>query len=326
MMLVAQRAEHFSAQGSSRRPRSARSGFTLIELLVVIAIIAILAAILFPVFATARERARQTACLSNLKQVGLGFMQYTQDYDNRFPQPVSLRNGTGGWGSAGQFSPFPPGVEPGGAGASQTGPLTTWVNVLQPYIKSGQLFTCPSTREVDLFGAAAHPTQRHYSYNYNRLLSWRTDASIVAPANIILGYEGFGDAGYINYVSAGAPGVTGTTSPTPAYGPPGGATPYSAYVYGAHRGAMFTGFGGALSWYFNRMHMARIDILYADGHVKSQPPVGNPRQSIFARMRPDGVITNYWTYVPNRAVGDTTGSNGAPILFIPDYDPLARLG
>ncbi|MFO8079838.1 MAG: prepilin-type N-terminal cleavage/methylation domain-containing protein, partial [Armatimonadota bacterium] len=61
-----------------------RRGFTLIELLVVIAIIAILAAILFPVFARAREKARQTSCLSNLKQLGLGMQMYAQDYDERF--------------------------------------------------------------------------------------------------------------------------------------------------------------------------------------------------------------------------------------------------
>src|SRR5579863_5184611 len=64
-----------------RNPRSARSGFTLIELLIVIAVIAILAALLFPVFSQAREKARQTACLSNLKQMGLGVTMYAQDYD-----------------------------------------------------------------------------------------------------------------------------------------------------------------------------------------------------------------------------------------------------
>src|ERR1051326_2554031 len=62
-----------------------RHGFTLIELLVVIAIIAILAAILFPVFARAREQARRSACLSNMKQIGLGLAMYLQDYDQTFP-------------------------------------------------------------------------------------------------------------------------------------------------------------------------------------------------------------------------------------------------
>lgn len=69
----------------TKKPRLDSRGFTLIEWLVVIAIIAIPAAILFPVFAKAREKARQTTCLSNMKQLGLGFLQYNQDYDEKFP-------------------------------------------------------------------------------------------------------------------------------------------------------------------------------------------------------------------------------------------------
>src|SRR5450432_2383849 len=72
----------------SFRTRSSKA-FTLIELLVVIAIIAILAAILFPVFAQAREKARQTSCLSNLKQLGLGFLMYASDNDGYFPAPIT---------------------------------------------------------------------------------------------------------------------------------------------------------------------------------------------------------------------------------------------
>ena len=92
-----------------------KRGFTLIELLVVIAIIAILAAILFPVFARARENARRASCGSNLRQIGLGILQYTQDYDERLP-----KNDDG------------------------TKAVGTWVDILQPYIKSEQLFVCPS--------------------------------------------------------------------------------------------------------------------------------------------------------------------------------------
>src|SRR5690242_16371830 len=99
--------------------------FTLIELLVVIAIIAILAAILFPVFARARENARRASCQSNLKQIGLGIMQYTQDYDEHYMGSSRSCNGTADCGTT-----------------STTTSL--WMYDLQPYIKSVQVFVCPS--------------------------------------------------------------------------------------------------------------------------------------------------------------------------------------
>jgi prepilin-type N-terminal cleavage/methylation domain-containing protein/prepilin-type processing-associated H-X9-DG protein len=98
-----------------------RHGFTLIELLVVIAIIAILAAILFPVFARAREKARQSSCLSNLKQLGLGLLMYAQDYDERMCYRYYR-------------------LDPSVAG----GP--NWAdNLVQPYVKNAQVIICPST-------------------------------------------------------------------------------------------------------------------------------------------------------------------------------------
>jgi prepilin-type N-terminal cleavage/methylation domain-containing protein/prepilin-type processing-associated H-X9-DG protein len=102
-------------------------GFTLIELLVVIAIIAILAAILFPVFARAREKARQTSCLSNTKQIMLGFLMYIQDYDER------LMNHT------------PGGIAPSGYRYS-------WVVALGPYVKNDQIFVCPSSSNQNVPG------------------------------------------------------------------------------------------------------------------------------------------------------------------------------
>lgn len=106
-------------RSTSRR----RSGFTLLELLVVIAIIALLAAILFPVFARARENARRSSCQSNVKQIGLGLLQYTQDYDERYVPNSS------------------------GTGAEQK----SWYDLLQPYIKSEQILICPSSVPADTF-------------------------------------------------------------------------------------------------------------------------------------------------------------------------------
>jgi len=109
-----------------------RRGFTLIELLVVIAIIAILAAILFPVFAQAREKARQTSCLSNIKQMGLAFKMYVQDYDERWVQGDPLPAGNGCC-SVGQVNQT--GVDNGYPG---------WVsNSLRSYTKNQAIYICP---------------------------------------------------------------------------------------------------------------------------------------------------------------------------------------
>jgi len=109
-------------------------GFTLIELLVVIAIIAILAAILFPVFAKAREKARQTSCLSNMKQLGLAAMSYVQDYDERFPR--------------GRFFP-PAGVTiTGDDGLQYVNGCYEWYHCLDPYTKNREIFRCPSNTDT----------------------------------------------------------------------------------------------------------------------------------------------------------------------------------
>src|SRR5690606_17133940 len=108
--------------------RSGRNrGFTLIELLVVIAIIAILAAILFPVFAQAREAARKTQCLSNTKQLGAAYMMYLQDFDETFPPHVTERTAPSGTpDTAAARAPF------------------TYKTKLAPYVKNEGIFKCPS--------------------------------------------------------------------------------------------------------------------------------------------------------------------------------------
>ena len=117
-----------------------RKGFTLIELLVVIAIIAILAAILFPVFSRAREKARQTACLSNLKQLTLAFLMYAQDWDETFPPAWYCSDGWThlfSWDFYFDWSSWPPKVGDG---------------LITPYTKSGQIHQCPSFKGVETWG------------------------------------------------------------------------------------------------------------------------------------------------------------------------------
>ncbi|MEN6547944.1 MAG: DUF1559 domain-containing protein [Armatimonadia bacterium] len=135
-----------------------RRGFTLIELLVVIAIIAILAAILFPVFAKAREKARQSSCLSNVKQLGLAIMQYSQDYDERLPMGYDL--GT---------------------------PRCGIIQSTQPYTKNFQVHDCPSASEKS---QNSYLGSRSYGYNSSIIQSGaNTSASlgqIVRPAEIVM--------------------------------------------------------------------------------------------------------------------------------------------
>lgn len=132
-----------------------RRGFTLIELLVVIAIIAILAAILFPVFARAREKARQTSCLSNEKQLGTALLMYTQDYDECFPRCYFYVNPAVG-GTGGYFH---------------------WSWVASSYIKNDQVFVCPSDKSRGLAPTNSFDYQvPHLSYVANEAVMGRPRA------------------------------------------------------------------------------------------------------------------------------------------------------
>jgi prepilin-type N-terminal cleavage/methylation domain-containing protein/prepilin-type processing-associated H-X9-DG protein len=140
--------------------RRVTRAFTLIELLVVIAIIAILAAILFPVFAQAREKARATACLSNCKQIGLGIQMYIQDYDE------TVFN-----------NPWP---GPGGYDGATPSLSVFWTEAIMPYIKSKQLFSCPSNSGTT--GTANYPTVDYkIQYGLNELVLGRQDWQGNAP-------------------------------------------------------------------------------------------------------------------------------------------------
>jgi prepilin-type N-terminal cleavage/methylation domain-containing protein len=137
-----------------------KTGFTLIELLVVIAIIAILAAILFPVFARARESARRAACLSNMKQVTTGVLMYAQDYDEVLP----FMDGTGRTNYA-------------------VDPRAIWINGTMPYVKNAAVWYCPSAT----IHATAPPVGASDSnYWYNGHASGKALAAISQPAESVL--------------------------------------------------------------------------------------------------------------------------------------------
>jgi prepilin-type N-terminal cleavage/methylation domain-containing protein/prepilin-type processing-associated H-X9-DG protein len=209
------------------KPRN--QAFTLIELLVVIAIIAILASILFPVFGRARENARRSSCQSNLKQIGLGLIQYTQDYDERLPRNDSARD------------------------------VSTWIDNLQPYIKSDQLFICPSDSAPYQMSATAG-SQRKSSYGINQVYS--TDQN-----------ENLFEANDTNAFPASLASID-DTSGTIAVGD--SKDLYQVYSGGAATVPMSLsanpptfGQGGTNGQFIGR-HLEGGNFLFLDGHVKWQ--------------------------------------------------------
>src|SRR5690606_27636072 len=129
-----------------------RFGFTLIELLVVIAIISILAAILFPVFARARDSARRASCMNNMKQIGLGLMQYAQDYDERYPRQTS-------------------GTESNYVVWDYSAPTSeeNWIKSIYPYVKSWQLFRCSSSTPYPVADASQPVGDSNTNYQANEI-------------------------------------------------------------------------------------------------------------------------------------------------------------
>jgi len=164
--------------------KARQRGFTLIELLVVIAIIAILAAILFPVFAQAREKARQTSCQSNLRQLGTGIAMYVQDYDEIYPRSNQDVN-------AADCNAAP-------GGCWSTGFLF-WQQMAQSYIKNFRIMTCPSGDQANSKSTTGEVAAFYGNYGSNRYVMRRRPASgdkdsatmaqVVAPATTYLIFD-----------------------------------------------------------------------------------------------------------------------------------------
>ena len=177
--------------------RKGRTGFTLIELLVVIAIIAILAAILFPVFAKAREKARQSSCSSNMKQVGLALIGYTQDYDEKFP-PV--------FGVANVGSPATAYVANWGMDYTATGGVIV-PSITGSYIKNRQIFNCPSGPRPVVNATTGVTSDGALAYMYNDYLGAKSQAAMAGVAQTVLVGEATG-ATANQATTGGAPGTT----------------------------------------------------------------------------------------------------------------------
>ena len=223
---------------------SKRYGFTLIELLVVIAIIAILAAILFPVFAKVREKARQISCLSNMKQLALGEVQYNQDYDEKYAP-----------------------------GASSYGLGNGWAGQIYPYVKSVNVFICPDDSSAYLHaGGTGNDSGHAASYGYNRNCSQynTTNApgadgqvlsAFTAPASTVLLFE-VANSGYYDVSTGSSPnaqGVNGDDQGAPATwagGSPAGCglgTQWDLYGYSVNWGGANPG----------------NDVQYATGYLRN---------------------------------------------------------
>ena len=226
-----------------------RRAFTLIELLVVIAIIGILAAMIFPVFGRVRENARRTSCASNLRQIGMGLLQYVGDNDDRMPCSFY-----------------------GGFGNSDGGNNYKWMDAIYPYVRSENLFNCPSDSLSPKFKFQT-AGQNYGSYAQNGAYSARNDAQTPprSSGSLTVGY-------LVSLASIARPSETvwATDSNNSADLAKGGSSGGSYGFLWANAAA-----GNALSinaapgsgyrqfTQIAERHLATTNVLYCDGHVKA---------------------------------------------------------
>jgi prepilin-type N-terminal cleavage/methylation domain-containing protein len=277
--------------------RHRRHAFTLIELLVVIAIIAILAAILFPVFAQAKAAAKQSACLSNLKQQALAIIQYQNDYDDVYPIGEPWFNGYWNLGYTGWQWPCSPN--------EQQGDCLEWGNAVYPYIKNQGIFSCPVAQKSNPYGYPS--TTPDDTYTFNGTLQCSQEGVVQLPSTVVLMWSGT-----LNN------SMLGRTWANPLLDCEDDTTGCS---YVSNTNGNYNG-NGSIDWIrlepgepniSKWLHGHGDNFDYADGHAKWHPLTGS-------------YMTDPWTYTgPNGETGPNTtdwGSyweyNGHTCLFSPD--------
>ena len=244
--------------------------FTLIELLVVIAIIAILAAILFPVFAQARESARRTACLSNMKQATAGLTMYNQDYDERLPTLTD-------------DSSVAPSVR-----------MDAW-NLLQPYIKNKDVFYCPDRSQTGCGSgqfAGFGPNDRCIGVGYNWGPIQFSGGGLLSTATQVGSVKFYTGVGLAGLVAPADTFTFGDTQDTP--------------FYTVSNPGIISGAGNSNS---RLLHGGRFNMAYADGHAKNMNWRGGKVSSIgvFAAPR-NQADWGKWCADPNTSVTSSLGT------------------
>jgi prepilin-type N-terminal cleavage/methylation domain-containing protein/prepilin-type processing-associated H-X9-DG protein len=283
------------ARSHSRRVAISHYGFTLIELLVVIAIIAILAAILFPVFARAREKARQTSCLSNTKQMAEAFAMFAQDHNDQFPkayfndQPTSAPDDHAGWGMPWN---------------------TGWDGAIYPYLKNVQVLACPSDTIGRTYAAGspgvgtyfpanipAIPTSYRYNVSNQEDDAWTAlpVSDLDSPSQAILVAESVPGVDNANY-NALSTWDNDIHNYVCRYFTSNVAFDRHSAISG--RSAKTWGVGGQTPSYTEGLPQSAVDsaisnYVFADGHAKSMP-----WSATWNRIGPDTTTRNGTKFTP----------------------------
>jgi len=289
-----------------------RRAFTLIELLVVIAIIAILAAILFPVFAQAKEAAKKTSCLSNMKQMGLASNIYLTDFDDTFQITLNLNTASNTHQEA--FMGFPA-TRPDNAGgtpsaATQNLRNAHWGNATYPYVKSAPLYR-NSSPDWNLFNfTALAQATRGDAYAMNTYLQAYPQTAISSVSSTILFFQGMGNGSVMGVTYSYPPlGINGATALSGLWRfgrtgliSAGGSCPAFLYIYSGQRD--------------QRIYSGGHNLVYTDSNAKFTRTPSN--RSPWAALDANGLVQSVW--VSNITGQDANCNNKWYYFHAPDVE------